>query len=566
MRFSGSAKKLYIGSSIVLCLLPLLTVAQQNKKEGSIQNEDIVIDKERKIELQPQVSRSFDALNEIENQKKGRKMKYDFVERRWEGLNLPTLTNTILSPRDGDELTSAYGSKFQNVVKVGVGNYGHTLLNAHFGFNPSENQFRGIYVSHDANRKGPNLSTNSARNDNEIKLYSKTFTNNYLLNGSIDYKRSSASFYGRKDFVNIPNDDFLNINYDKFNYNGSISNAKKDAKIDYIAKSGLTFITSNKLDKEWVWESKIQTVMKLNENLFAYFNGDMTLSEYTSLGNNRRQLYRVKPSFLFKNNRVSVHAGINVVNEKDRIEGENQTSLFPVVKVDFKPTDFLHIFAGLGGDTYFNTYDATIRQNPWLARNIQLKNTQQTANIFGGFKGTNERNIDFEVKVDYSEFSNLNFFTNTLADSSKFELIYTGGQKKVQVLNVSGQFNYQINERFLSVFKFDYNSYSNLGELEKPFGRPMLNISFTNSITFKDKIIISPDVYYMNGLYGWNAIERKSIKLDDILDLNLKVNYLVTKKFNAYVSTNNLLGKNYQRYLNYQTLGLNYTVGLAYSF
>jgi hypothetical protein len=566
MRFSGSAKKLYIGSSIVLCLLPLLTVAQQNKKEGSIQNEDIVIDKERKIELQPQVSRSFDALNEIENQKKGRKMKYDFVERRWEGLNLPTLTNTILSPRDGDELTSAYGSKFQNVVKVGVGNYGHTLLNAHFGFNPSENQFRGIYVSHDANRKGPNLSTNSARNDNEIKLYSKTFTNNYLLNGSIDYKRSSASFYGRKDFVNIPNDDFLNINYDKFNYNGSISNAKKDAKIDYIAKSGLTFITSNKLDKEWVWESKIQTVMKLNENLFAYFNGDMTLSEYTSLGNNRRQLYRVKPSFLFKNNRVSVHAGINVVNEKDRIEGENQTSLFPVVKVDFKPTDFLHIFAGLGGDTYFNTYDATIRQNPWLARNIQLKNTQQTANIFGGFKGTNERNIDFEVKVDYSEFSNLNFFTNTLADSSKFELIYTGGQKKVQVLNVSGQFNYQINERFLSVFKFDYNSYSNLGELEKPFGRPMLNVSFTNSITFKDKIIISPDVYYMNGLYGWNAIERKSIKLDDILDLNLKVNYLVTKKFNAYVSTNNLLGKNYQRYLNYQTLGLNYTVGLAYSF
>jgi hypothetical protein len=566
MRFSGSAKKLYIGSSIVLCLLPLLTVAQQNKKEGSIQNEDIVIDKERKIELQPQVSRSFDALNEIENQKKGRKMKYDFVERRWEGLNLPTLTNTILSPRDGDELTSAYGSKFQNVVKVGVGNYGHTLLNAHFGFNPSENQFRGIYVSHDANRKGPNLSTNSARNDNEIKLYSKTFTNNYLLNGSIDYKRSSASFYGRKDFVNIPNDDFLNINYDKFNYNGSISNAKKDAKIDYIAKSGLTFITSNKLDKEWVWESKIQTVMKLNENLFAYFNGDMTLSEYTSLGNNRRQLYRVKPSFLFKNNRVSVHAGINVVNEKDRIEGENQTSLFPVVKVDFKPTDFLHIFAGLGGDTYFNTYDATIRQNPWLARNIQLKNTQQTANIFGGFKGTNERNIDFEVKVDYSEFSNLNFFTNTLADSSKFELIYTGGQKKVQVLNVSGQFNYQINERFLSVFKFDYNSYSNLGELEKPFGRPMLNVSFTNSITFKDKIIISPDVYYMNGLYGWNAKERKSIKLDDILDLNLKVNYLVTKKFNAYVSTNNLLGKNYQRYLNYQTLGLNYTVGLAYSF
>ncbi len=566
MRFSDLAKKLYILSSISLCLLSLVANAQQTRKEGSIQNEDIIIDKERKIELQPQVNRSFDPLNEIENQKKGRKMKYDFLERRWEGLNLPTLTNTILGPRDGDELTSAYGSKFKNVIKAGVGNYGHTLLNAHFGITPSENQFRGIYISHDANRKGPNLSTNSARNDNEIKVYSKTFTNNYLLNGSIDYKRTSTYFYGRKDFVNIPNDDYLNINYDRFNYIGSISNAKKEAKIDYIATSGLTFITSNKLDKEWVWDSKIQGVMKLNDNLFAYFNGDMLLSEYTSIGNNRRQLYRVKPSFLFKNNRVSVHAGINVVNEKDRIEGENQTSLFPVVKVDFKPTDFLHVFAGLGGDTYFNTYSSTVRQNPWLARNIRLMNTQQTANIFGGLKGSNERNIDFELKVDYSEFSNLNFFVNSAADSSKFELTYVGGAKKVQVLNFSGQFNFQHNERLLSVLKFDYNNYSNLGDLEKAYGKPMLSISYTNSITFKDKIIISPDVYYMNGLYGWNPKENKSVKLDDILDLNLKVNYLITKKFNAFVSTNNLLGKNYQRYLNYQSLGLNYTVGLAYSF
>jgi len=566
MRFSDITKKLSILSSISLCLLSFVGNAQQTKKEGSIQNEDIIIDKERKIELQPQVNRSFDPLNEIENQKKGRKMKYDFLERRWEGLNLPTLTNNIVGPREGDELTSAYGAKFKNVIKVGVGNYGHTLLNAHFGINTTENQFRGIYVSHDANRKGPNLSTNSARNDNEIKVYSKTYTNNYLLNGSIDYKRTSANFYGRKDFVNVPNDDYLNINYDRFNYIGSISNAKKEAKIDYIATSGLTFITSNKLDKEWVWDSKIQGVMKLNDNLFAYFNGDMLLSEYTNIGNNRRQLYRVKPSFLFKNNWVSVHAGINVVNEKDRLELENQTSLFPVLKVDFKPTDFLHLFGGLGGDTYFNAYGAVVKQNPWLARNIKLMNTQQTANIFGGIKGSNERNIDFELKVDYSEFSNLNLFVNSTADSSKFELAYVGGQKKVQVLNFSGQFNFQYNDRLLSVLKFDYNDYSNLGNLEKAFGKPMLNISFTNSITFKDKIIISPDIYYMNGLYGWNPKENKSVKLEDILDLNLKVNYLITKKINAFVSTNNLLGKNYQRYLNYQSLGLNYTVGLAYSF
>ena len=55
-------------------------------------------------------------------------------------------------------------------------------------------------------------------------------------------------------------------------------------------------------------------------------------------------------------------------------------------------------------------------------------------------------------------------------------------------------------------------------------------------------------------------------QLPDIIDLNLKVNYLITKKFNISVSANNLLGKNYERYFKYKNQGLNYTVGVAYSF
>jgi outer membrane cobalamin receptor len=70
----------------------------------------------------------------------------------------------------------------------------------------------------------------------------------------------------------------------------------------------------------------------------------------------------------------------------------------------------------------------------------------------------------------------------------------------------------------------------------------------------------------VGGLYGMQAKTGKAVKMDDIIDLNLKVNYLITKKFNASVSANNLLDKEYQRYLNYATQGLNYTVGLAYSF
>jgi len=545
---------------------PFFSHAQQTKKEGSIQNEDIIIDKERKIELQPQVTRSFDPLQEIDNKKKGRKMKYDFTERKLDDPKFPAISSPILNPRTGDELISAFGQKFKNIIKIGAGNYGHSLFNAHLGFTPDTNQFRGIYVKHDANRRGPTNSIYSGRSENEVKVYSKTFTSKYLLNGQIDYNNSVSNFYGRMlDPINYPNN-YLEINYDKFYYSGSISNAKLDAKFDYDASSSLNFTASSKLDKEWIWDSKFHGIMHLNDDLSAYIDGSMILSEYTTGTNNRRQLYKVKPSFLYKTNNVSIHAGLNIVNEKDQLRGENTTQWYPVVKVDIKPIDFLHVYAGLGGDTHFYSFLQNLNQNPWLDKNLELRNTQETTNIFGGIKGSNEKSFDYEVKISYSEFAHLGFFVPTAADTSKYKMVYAGDIKKVQNFNVSGQFNYQLNERFLSVLKFDYNQYDNLGTLERAYSKPLLNVSFINSITFRDRIIISPDIYYMNGLYGFNPVLNKSIKLDDIIDLNLKVNYLITKKFNAVVSINNILGNQYQRYLNYKVQGLNYTVGVAYSF
>ena len=562
---------LFIGLLFILVGMQSIVYGQQ-KKEGNIQNDDIILEKERKIELKPEISRNFEALEEVENTNKGRKMTYNFVERKWEVKSPAILTTSTIGPREGDELVSSYGPKFKNMIKVGAGNYGHTLINGHFGLSPKENQYQGIYINHDANRRGPVGTAFSARNENEVKLYSKTFTGNYLLDGSIGFKRTEANFYGRDESKFTGNLNDLNIVYNKFHYTGSIGNAQKDAKYDYTATSGLNYLSTSFENREWMWESKIQSVLHVTDQISAYLNGDMVLSEITtSTTNNRRELYRIRPSFNYKNNRVSVTAGINISNEKDKNLSINQTRLFPVVKLDVKPTDFVHIFAGFGADTYFNSMNQFVSENNWMANNITLKNTIQSSNIYGGIKGSNERNFDFEIKFGYSEYSNLGFFTASRADSSRFDVVYAGGDKKVQVVNLSGQINYQIFDKILSILKYDFNTYENLivdntKTLERPFHKPAMNLSFTNSITFKDRIIVSPDVFYLGGLYGFNPRNGLAIKMPDIVDLNLKVNYLITKKFNAFVSANNILGKSYERYLFYPQQSLNYTVGVAYSF
>jgi hypothetical protein len=558
---------------LVLCSLFGIFGAQtqiiaQDKKEGNIQNDDIILEKERKIVLQPQISRNFEPLSEIENNQKGRKMKYEFFDRRWESTNKTILTTSVIGPRTGDELVSAFGPKFKNLVKIGAGNFGHTVLNGHFGFNYKDNQFNGVYINHDVNRRGPIAGTNSGRNENEVKAYSKTFTGQYLLDGQISFRRIGNNYYGRNEriFDGVGTIRDLGIIYNRFNYSGSISNAKKDAKFDYIAASGLTYLSTNYNTREWVWDSKIQSILHVTDNLSAYLVGEMNMSENTFGQTNRRELYRIKPSFLYKNNRLSVSAGINIANEKDKLLGLNKTRLFPIFKLDVKPTDFIHVFVGLGGETFFNTLNQFASENNWMAQQVNLRNTVQSSNIYGGVKGSNERNLDFEMKVSYSEFSDLAFYVPA-SDSTRFNIAYAGGNKKVQVLNLSGQFNYQTFDKVLSIIKVDYNQFTNINIADgKAISKPLLSLSFTNSITFKDKIIISPDLFYVGGLYGLSSKTGQSVKMDDIIDLNLKINYLITKKFNVSVSANNLLDKEYERYLNYAAQGLNYTVGLAYSF
>lgn len=570
---------------LIICSVLMLGVSTglfaQDKKEGNIQNDDIILEKERKIVLQPQISRNFEPLNEIENTQKGRKMKYEFFDRKWDATSNTLLTTTVIGPREGDELVSSFGPKFKNLVKIGAGNYGHTLLNGHFGFTPKENQFQGVYINHDANRRGPVSMGNSSRNENEAKVYSKTFTGNYFLDGQISFKRTENNYYGRPEevFASVPFIKDLDIAYNKFNYSGSISNSKKDVKWDYIATSGLTYLTNSYTSKEWIWDSKLQGILRVTDNFSAYLTGEMNMSENTfAFVNNRRELYRVKPTFLYKNNRLAVTGGLNIVNEKDANISLNKTRLFPLLKVDFKPTDFLHVFVGLGGETYFNSYNQFTSENNWLAPRLapNLQNTTQSSNIYGGIKGSNERNLDFELKFGYSEYNNLAMFLNSTADPSHFELIYanTKVEKSAKVFNMSGQVNYQTFDKVLSILKYDFNTYqdlvydaADLSTIDKPIHRPMMNLSFTNSITFKDKIIVSPDLFYISGLYSFEkSLTPMAEQMDDIIDLNLKVNYLITKKFNISVSANNLMGKNYQRFLNYKSQGLNYTVGVAYSF
>ncbi|MHA8082257.1 hypothetical protein ACST14_02435 [Aquirufa sp. A-Brett2-15D] len=547
---------------VIASFFSLITISSygQQKKEGSIQNEEFVTEKVRKIEVQPAMSRSFEALNEIPDYSKDHKVDFNFDVSKPQSLVLPSIQTNVIGPRTGEELKSPFGSKAKNSIKIGAGNYGHTLLNGHFGYNPTEKESRGLYINHDANSMGPTDNAFSSRSENEIKVYSQSLWSKALLKASLDYRRTATNFYGKESIpANTPEDAF-GVNYNQLKFNGDIYSATEGKKFSYQAGTEFSSLSGNLAPKEWMSSSYLKSSYAISDGLTFRVSGDAILSNFTSNTSINRNFFRLQPSLSYDIlPRLILEAGLNAVQDED-------LRLYPKVHVRFRANDFIRLFVGLEGNTQFNSYQSSLLTNPWLSQSISLQNTQQKWMISGGLTGSNERNVHYELKASYGEYAKMAFFTASAADLSQFDILYSTANAAVSVLQMQANFKMSISDKVQSDLQVDYTNYGNLGNLLYAYHRPNIQIAWRNTINVLPKFKVLPEIYFIGGLYGFNPRTQKSTTLDNIVDLNVKGEYAVTEKFTASLSANNILGKNYQRYLFYPTQGFNFTATLAYSF
>jgi hypothetical protein len=455
--------------------------------------------------------------------------------------------------------------KNTNIAKFGIGNYGRTLFNFNTGYAPKENKFLGLYVNHDANQSGSVLNEFSGRSENEVRFSSRSFGKKVFWDSRVSYKENTSAFYGMSDIPKYYTIRDLEIINNRFLVSGNFSNSDKEGKSDYSGSTSFSFFSNQRNQSEWVSQSKFQYATDFSPNLIGQIDADFILSELIQETSLSRQFYRLKPKIQFSGARIALQVGLNIINSNDGLANKSQGSVFPQISIDYAPSDIFHLFGGVGGDVQFNSLSNFSAELPWLGAKNVIKNTSQIGNLFGGIKGTTEKYVDFELKYSYSEFADLPFFINSASQNGAFEVIYVGDEKKVKVVNLTGHFNFKMTEGITTGIKFDAATYNNM-ILEKPFHRPNLIASWTNSIRLSNKLLLSPDVYIIRGLFARDVKTQKAVALEDIMDLNVKLHYQLNPNTSFHIQGNNLTGKAYQRYLNYSVQGLNFNAGFGYSF
>ncbi|AUD02974.1 hypothetical protein [Spirosoma pollinicola] len=560
-----------------MTLRPLLTLslfswstvlfAQQPKptrpvKEGEVDNQEITVEKSRKIDLPP-ANRIFNKIPSIKQSVEQRKLTYEFEDRKLT-IGDPKITPGVLAPTTAkpDE-TPAYN----NYVKLGAGNYSSFLGEGFVGINNLSNLALEGSIRHLSSGIGPVDGKNSAQSDTRLRVTGKYLADAFKLQADLGFDRNTYNFYGySREYAAQPtfDPDLIKQRLNTINVKLGIENANSDNAIDYSLRTGITSLRDRFNASETDWATNFNASLGLTDELIALVSADAFVTQRTdgSIIDNRN-LFRVKPTFKYTSSLFTITGGINVANQTDQRQGINDTRAFPVVDIDVAPITNIHVFAGIDGDINRNTLRSLLSENKWLAPQVLLVNTVKSWDIYAGSKGNVGGGFSYEGKVSYARYRNFSAFNNTNPDTTKFFVLYDGGVSNV--LTISGQLAYAQKDKFRSTLKADVFNYG-LERLEQAWGRPQVAATWTNSYILNKKLFVTADLYFYQGIKNKNFTTGVVYTLKPIYDANVKIDYFLGKQVSAFVSLNNIFGQNYQRYLYYQTQGLNFLGGISYSF
>ena len=529
-------------------------------------DDDIIITKDRKVELPP-ASRVFEKIPPVQGNPDDRQMKYSFFDRKPKGIEEVKFNPNVVLPDGGKKKEE----NFNNYVTLGAGNFGRFFGEVFLNSAQDNKMILGVHALHNSTSRGPIDDKNSANLYDKAELTGKYLAEQFQVNVGLAYNRDQYYFYGyKRPRVEFDRKEIRQI-LNTVQFNVGFENIAPNPRVDYALKTSIKSLKDNYTAQETDWTTTFNAYFPIIEDKFiALVKADANITQRSDVEVDKRNLFRVEPSFKVNFNRFGGSIGFRAVNEFDAVKNINRTKGFPTIELIYKFPSLIYVFAGMDGDIVRNTLSSYLAENPYLKAQAKLLNTEKTREFYVGGKGDIGSGFSFNFKGSMGYYKNLYYFNNytpklneSKGDTSKFTVLYDS--LKTQYVNITAQLNYQPVEMWRTYLRTDINHYQRRA-FEKPFHRPLFSIKWGNTLIVSDRLVANLDMYYYGKTFAKNPTTQALVTNKAIFDLNTEFDYLFGKKFTAFVKLNNILGRKYERYLYYPQQGLNFLVGVNYSF
>jgi hypothetical protein len=259
---------------------------------------------------------------------------------------------------------------------------------------------------------------------------------------------------------------------------------------------------------------------------------------------------------------LSLSIGATAVVENDTIREKN-LHFYPNVAARYQLSTSVNAYASLSGGMDKVSLHTLSAENMWVDSNIGIFHTNRTVEFKTGLKGKLGRRVVFDAGFSGSNLKDWYFYQNDSVDRSKFVVVYDQGN--TQRINFFGELGYSHAETVRLSLRGDYYAYAT-DQIRDAWHRPLYRLMFNSSFNVYEKILLHINIAGMGGMKAFDPESASVVALDPAVDLNLKMDYYLSKQISVFVKLNNLLSSEYPLYLNYPVRGFQAKGGLTWSF
>jgi hypothetical protein len=531
---------------LLICFSVVSSVlGQQHTSEGILEDAEFLIKKERKHVL-PEASRFFEtAPTEPLPAASTKPLEYNPPDLFPE---FGTLSREIKILRaKQDIITKLQG----NYVKSGYGNFHAPFFE---GFLSNKHYPRYVY-----GLRMRHLSTGreayGEENHNLMQLHGKLFTETLRLGGDIGYDRNQYQLYNSGHSKAIQTLHQVAVCKTLSNYIHGTVNYHVDASFYYLSDAYQA--------REGQWHFNGRGDYELSDSLLLKAVTDLYLTKHSDTTAVHRNLWRFKPTLSFKLNKFDVQGGFNLVCQNDTSYAPNHLHTYPVLEVKYALYKWLQPYLGIGGDMQQNSLRGFLQENPLLASEVDLRHTNQYLVYHGGARGDLMAQVNWHAGFSVGKYQNFHCLVNSAQDPGRFEVQY---DPAATLLNTFGELTYANQAETLTTrLRGDYFHYT-LQELSKPWHRPHYQLDLTSTYRLHDKLVFKGAMSWIGGIAAQCANTKTPVVLDDVVDVDLGIEYLWDSRFSVFCDVQNLLARKNERHLSYPTRGFHCMLGLTYAW
>lgn len=453
-------------------------------------------------------------------------------------------------------------NEYSNYIKVGLGNYSASYAELFLNSNYDKKNYVGLYAKHLDLGTGSVDDDNSGSAYNEIRLNFRRQLAKSKLFSSIKYSKNSLFFYGYNGKKNV----------EKSSISQNFQNIEANLSLEGNANPNLSYKLALQYSQLWDrFQGKEQEIILNGKAIYQFavdarFVGDLTIAlpQYSNFDTQTtRYFVKFSPAHMSRIGNLFFRLGLGMVHASDSVGAASRLRIYPDLSASYDISEGeLSAYLHLRGDLQRNTWRSFTDENPFLNNQIALKNTDKNLEFRAGVRGNYLQILGFDISGSYSQFTNMAFFTNSAQDASKFAVLYDPAA--ISVFGFQSSFSLKINE-FDALLKTEYTNYG-VKNLEQAWHRASLRNTLFVSYRYFDQLMFNLDLFHIGGLQAWDMSNNQVVSLKNIVDLNLKANYYVSKRFSFFTSLNNLFSSNYQRFLYYDSRGFNFITGVTASF